>query len=142
MRSALDVTLLGMWVPDSASPSSAPPTPIPRLRPPARARRGLEHLTRAPRQEATGEEGANIFGRPDVHLRPLCLGPCQARGCTEVTERQWGEPFHGSCVGGTLLPPTECFPSAEGLCGHSQASFPSKLERAMAKACRAHSGYR
>lgn len=51
-------------------------------------------------------------------------------------------PFHGSCVGGTLLPPTECFPSAEGLCGHSQASFPSKLERAMAKACRAHSGYR
>jgi hypothetical protein len=29
-----------------------------------------------------------------------------------------------------------------GCRGHSQASFPSKLERAMAKACRAHNGYR
>lgn len=73
---------------------------------------------------------------------PSASARARLGGYTEVTERQWGEPFHGSCVGGTLLPPTECFPSAEGLCGHSQASFPSKLERAMAKACRAHSGYR
>lgn len=63
-------------------------------------------------------------------------------GCTVVTERQRDEPFHGSCGGGTLPPPTECFPSADRLWGHSQASFPSKLERAIAKACRAHSGYR
>lgn len=35
MRSARDVILLGMWVPDSVSPSSAPPTSTPAFAPSA-----------------------------------------------------------------------------------------------------------
>lgn len=93
----------------------------------------------------TGEEGARQVFLGDQMFISIPSASAGARlgvggRCTEITER--GEPFHGICGGGTLPPPTECFPSAEGLWGHSQASFPSKLERAMAKACRAHSGYR
>lgn len=54
--------------------------------------------------------------------------------------------FSGGFGEWTLQASTESFPpplaGAGGCWGHSQASFPSKLERAMAKACRAHSGYR
>lgn len=93
----------------------------------------------------TGEEGARqVFLGDQMFISIPTTSPSGARvgGCTEVAERQRGEPFLGSYGRGTEPPPTECFLSAEGLWGHSQASFPSKLERAMAKACRAHSGYR
>lgn len=93
----------------------------------------------------TGEEGARQVFLGDqmfISIPSASVGARLGGGCTEVTERKRGEPFHGSCGGGTLPTSNRMLSQAEGLWGHSQASFPSKLERAMAKACRAHSGYR
>lgn len=108
MRSAPDVTLLGIWVPDSASPSSPPPQP-PSAGPEGPRTSDSGSLTGS---DWGGGNEASTFGRPDVHLHPLCLGQCQAGGGGNA-RRSWRgvSPSMGAVGEGPCHPQPNAFPA-------------------------------
>lgn len=127
------------WGCGSLTPASPSPPPSP---PPlARARRGFELQTSRAGSDWGGGGGEALPLDQMLVSIPTSSAGARLEGARRSPRGRGVSPSGGAAGEGPRRPPLSAFLARRG-CGtdHSQASFPSKLERAMAKACRAHSG--